>query len=209
MRLPFQSVRRSISGVLWFDSPGGASIFWAEFAKPHIRAASRVDAATRAAHDQFNRAYEDARDDVFRYLITLGLHPPQAQEATQEVFLRFYRATRNGEEIRNVRAWVFRVAHNLGLNIRAQEDFTRPFDPEVEEKLRDPAQTPEFSLLERERMLQLHRAVEALSPQQQQCLRLRAQGLRYHEIAETIGISISTVSEFLQRAIQRLRKATQ
>src|SRR6185369_17554948 len=54
--------------------------------------------------DQVSRLFEEARDDVYRYLLTLGLHPPQAQEATQEVFLRLYTTLRKGEEIQNPRA---------------------------------------------------------------------------------------------------------
>ena len=62
-------------------------------------------------------------------------------------------------------------------------------------------------MIEREKLLRMHRAAETLSPQQRQCLHLRAEGLRYQEIADTIGVSVSTVSEFLKRAIVRLRKA--
>jgi RNA polymerase sigma-70 factor (ECF subfamily) len=50
-------------------------------------------------------------------------------------------------------------------------------------------------------------AIADLSPQQQQVLQLRAAGLRYREIAETIGIGTSTVNEFMRRAVARLRKA--
>jgi len=40
---------------------------------------------------QFTHAFEESRDDVCRYLLTLRLSPPRAQETTQEVFLRLYR----------------------------------------------------------------------------------------------------------------------
>ena len=53
----------------------------------------------------------------------------------------------------------------------------------------------------------MKQALDTLSPQQRQCLHLRAEGLRYREIAETIGVGISTVGEFLNRAVTRLRKA--
>jgi RNA polymerase sigma-70 factor (ECF subfamily) len=53
----------------------------------------------------------------------------------------------------------------------------------------------------------LSRAIGELSPQQKNCLHLRAQGLRYREIAETIGISTSAVGEFLRRAVTRLKEA--
>ena len=156
--------------------------------------------------DQVTHAFEQARDDVYRYLLTLGLAPPQAQEATQEVFLRFYLALRKGELIRNTRGWIFRVAHNLGLDWRAK-DRDEPLDAAVEALLRDARPGPDADLIERERMKQIGDAWKTLSPQQRQCLYLRAEGLKYREIGETLGISISTVREFLTRAIARLQKA--
>jgi RNA polymerase sigma-70 factor, ECF subfamily len=151
--------------------------------------------------------FEEARDDVYRYLLTLGVHPPQAQEATQEVFLRLYMALKKGDRIENVRGWIFRVAHNQGLTLRGREDAARPFDPELEIRVPDPRDDPERALLDRERWLGFHRAVENLSEQQQRCLYLRAEGFRYREIAAILGISDSAVGEFLRRAIGRLRKA--
>jgi RNA polymerase sigma-70 factor (ECF subfamily) len=157
---------------------------------------------------EVSRAYVDWRDDVYRYLLRLGLYPPQAQEAAQEVFLRLYTTLRKSSEpIANPRAWVFRTAHNLGLTLRARENRSRPFEPEWETMIPDTGRSPEARLIEREKLLRVHQAVGDLSPQQRQCLRLRAEGLRYHEIAEIIGVSVSTVYEFLRRGIARLRKA--
>jgi RNA polymerase sigma-70 factor (ECF subfamily) len=67
-------------------------------------------------------------------------------------------------------------------------------------------ESPEQSLLERERMTLFHRAVEGLSEQQKRCLFLRLEGLRYPEIGSALGISASAVGEFLRRAVSRLRK---
>lgn len=156
--------------------------------------------------EQVTRAFEDSREDVYRYLLTLGLPPPQAQEAAQEVFLRLHVALEKGDQIQNVRAWIFRVAHNHGLDVRAKEQF-RPLEPGLEAALRDGSRGAEMDLIEQERMSQLGEAWKTLSPQQRQCLHLRAEGLRYREIAEAMGISISTVREFLSRAIVRLQKA--
>jgi len=52
----------------------------------------------------------------------------------------------------------------------------------------------------------LRQAVAKLTPQQRECLRLRASGLRYREIAEVLGIGISSVGELVQRATARLRE---
>lgn len=156
--------------------------------------------------EEVARLFEETRDDVYRYLLTLGLHPPQAQEATQEVFLRLYATLKRKEEIRNHRAWIFRVAHNLGLKIRARQS-SQPFDPGLESRLRHPDRNPEQSLLDRERVMQVHQAMAGLSEQQRRCLDLRLQGLRYPEIGEALGISPSAVGEFLRRAMNRLRRS--
>jgi len=156
--------------------------------------------------EQVGQLFEEAREDVYRYLLTLGLYPPQAQEATQEVFLRLYETMRKGEEILNHRAWIFRVAHNLGLKIRARQNPLVSFDAELETRLASQTPDPERTLLERERNVQFHRAVEGLSEQQRRCLFLRLEGLRYPEIGATLGISASAVGEFLRRAVARLRR---
>ena len=92
-----------------------------------------------ALRDEVGKLYEEAREDVYRYLLTLGLHPPRAQEAAQEVFLRLYTTLRKGDKLENPRAWVFRVAHNLGLKIRARQNSEEPIDPEWESKTRGKA----------------------------------------------------------------------
>jgi RNA polymerase sigma-70 factor (ECF subfamily) len=156
--------------------------------------------------EQVTRAFEDAREDVYRYLLTFGLPPPQAQEAVQDVFLRLYVALEKGDLIENMRAWIFRVAHNLGLDMRSRRQ-TVPIEPELESALRDTARGVEADLIERERMDQLGDAWKTLSLQQRQCLYLRTEGLRYREIASAMGISISSVRAFLDRAVLRLQKA--
>ena len=156
--------------------------------------------------DQVTRLYEDARDVVYRYLLLLGLHPPEAQEAAQEVFLRFYTTLKRGEEIQSPRGWIFRVAHNYGLKVRAKQNHTAPYDPELELKLTSREENAEQGLLDRDRTSRLHRAIQGLSEQQRRCLYLRMEGLRYPEIGEALGIGASTVGEFLRRAISRLKK---
>ena len=43
--------------------------------------------------------FEEMRESVYRYVLSLGLYPPQAQEATQEVFLRRYAALNQDKPI--------------------------------------------------------------------------------------------------------------
>jgi len=172
----------------------------------HLAQILRHDRGLPALQAQVTQLFEECREDVYRYLLTLGLDPARAQESAQEVFLRLYASLKKGEQIQNPRGWIFRVAHNYGLKVRARQSNESAFDADLESWLASPARTPEHELLERERMLHFHRAVEGLSEQQKRCLFLRMEGLRYPEIGAALGISTSAVGEFLRRAMARLRK---
>jgi RNA polymerase sigma-70 factor (ECF subfamily) len=49
--------------------------------------------------------------------------------------------------------------------------------------------------------------VLALTEQERQCLFLRAEGLRYRQIAEILGVSVGTVSILLARSLDKLKRA--
>jgi RNA polymerase sigma-70 factor (ECF subfamily) len=61
-------------------------------------------------------------------------------------------------------------------------------------------------LLHEERTARLRVAMEALSVAQKECLALRAEGLKYREIAQILDLSVSTVGENIQRGLERLKE---
>src|SRR6202453_1146605 len=68
------------------------------------------------------------RNPLLRYVISLGLSLHDGEEIIQEVFLALFRHLQLGKSRRNLRGWVFRVAHNLALkqhnaNKRARATF--------------------------------------------------------------------------------------
>lgn len=149
--------------------------------------------------ERVERLFVERREEIYVYLVSLGVRPEEAQEMTQESFMKYFVALGEGQSIANPRAWVYAVAHNLAVNSLARgEVLAVPMATE---------ETPESLILEPERMAALRNAISSLSPQQQSCLHSRADGFRYKEIAAILGISPSTVGEFLQRAVKRLRKA--
>ena len=164
---------------------------------------------TKAARlqDDVEQIYSQTRAAICAYIRCLGVTDAQAQEVTQEVYLLLYQTMRKGKEVLNLRAWLFRVAHNLSLRVRSREKAFRSVDPDWERFTSLTVESPERAMLDREKMRKVQSALETLSPQQRNCLYLRAEGLRYREIAEVMGISLSTVNEFLRRAIARLAEA--
>jgi RNA polymerase sigma-70 factor (ECF subfamily) len=66
---------------------------------------------------------------------------------------------------------------------------------------------PEERLISNQRQGRLLAVVSALPEQDRLCFRLRAEGLRYREIAEVLGISLGSVSVSLTRSLARLMRA--
>ena len=150
-------------------------------------------------HANVEKLFFERREEIYVYLVSLGAPPEDAQDMTQESFLKLYLALREGQQIENPRAWLYTVAHNLAVNARLRDEKVfRPSEVGSE--------NPESLVLASERTEQLRLAIGNLSPQQRSCLHLRAEGFRYREIAGILGINPSTVGEFLQRAVKRLRK---
>jgi RNA polymerase sigma-70 factor, ECF subfamily len=137
-------------------------------------------------------------------VLFLGVPRDQGPEVTQEVFLRLFQTMLKGEDISNARAWLFRVAHNLAIRVRSRERAVRSVDTDWQRFGGPSADSQERVILDRERMQRVHAALAELSAQQKNCLYLRSEGLRYREIAAVMGISSSSVNEFLRRAISKL-----
>jgi RNA polymerase sigma-70 factor (ECF subfamily) len=171
-----------------------------------------VTAQAKDAADKLERylaeLYETLRLPVFRYLVCLGLPNGDADEILQETFLRAYRHLQGGRTDANFRGWVFRVAHNLAINHhKKQRWFCGLVDLEASASffpMVDPSPSAEEMLLRKERLRRVGIALRSLSPQEMQCIQLRAEGFRYREIADIVGIGISTVADSLRRALAKL-----
>jgi RNA polymerase sigma-70 factor (ECF subfamily) len=150
--------------------------------------------------------YAASHNNIYEYLVTLGCPPDTAKEITQEAFLRLYRVLRAGKAIEHPKAWVYRVAHNLACDTAGCTSREAVLSDALVATLASRDKGAEHALLEREWHEELQAAFQNLSKQQRLCLELRAEGLRYREIAAALGIQTSTVGRFLGRAMTRLRK---
>ena len=147
---------------------------------------------------------------VYRYLLGVVGNRDDAEEMTQDVFLSLYGTLQKGTRIDNVRAWIFRVAHNLAMNHQKRPRIVEAVDEaewlKLSQERLDPANDSEQRLLRMEKRTRMLKAMKCLSPQERHCLDLRAEGLCFREIAEVLGIRISTVETFLDRGIRKIAK---
>ncbi len=154
--------------------------------------------------------YDAHRSRLISYVSAFGIARHDCEEVVQEVFLSLFDHLRKGKSDSNLRGWLFRVAHNLALKRclvnRRWSARLEPNGGEMEDH-RDPSPTPEEHVLSAHRQRRLRAVASALPEQDQWCLRLRAEGLRYREIAQVLGISLGAVSNSLARSMGRLMRA--
>ena len=124
----------------------------------------------------------------------------------QEAFLRLFAHLAAGNDLEDEKAWLFRVSHNLAINHLKRRGAAPSPDDYAEPAATEPS--PETRMLEKERASGLRSAIHHLTDHQRRVLYLRAEGLRYREIAETLEISVSSVVDTLARAVERLRKTS-
>jgi RNA polymerase sigma-70 factor, ECF subfamily len=156
------------------------------------------------------RLFEQFRDPLLRYALSFGICMHDAEEVIQEVFLSLFQHLQSGRSRKNLRGWIFRVAHNLALKQRYANQRSRDKTESGETVAQlqfDPAPNPEEHLSSAQRQGRLLAVVRAMRETDQNCLRLRAEGLRYREIASIVGISLGAVSMSLTRSIARLIRA--
>lgn len=153
--------------------------------------------------------FDESRSGLLRYVASLGVSLCDGEEIIQEVFLALFRHLQLGRPRDNLRGWIFRVAHNLALKqclANQKLKLRREPDDRVFEQ-RDPGPTPEERAAGNQRLQRLRAVVEAMPERERRCLYLRAEGLRYREIARAAGMSLGAVSIALTRAFSRLRRA--
>jgi RNA polymerase sigma-70 factor, ECF subfamily len=168
-----------------------------------------LPASPRAIEDDIIELFDHLRDGLLRYVVSLGLGPHDAEDVIQEVFLSLFLHLRLGRSRANLRGWVFRVAHNLALKHRQRARRRQANGAAAEEALEnhvDPAANPEEQLAKNQQQRHLLLAVAALSEPDQLCLRLRAEGLGYREIADVLDMSLGAVAKSLARSMERLMR---
>ena len=144
----------------------------------------------------------------------------EASEATQEAFVRIYKAIGRFRGECGLKTWIYKIAVSASLNRRRwwkrwKEHVPFSLDaplPSSRESPRflqvsNPGEDPETAFARRETEQAVQRALAALAVEFRTVIVLRdIEGLTYEEIAETLAISMGTVKSRLWRARCQLRQ---
>ena len=156
--------------------------------------------------------FDQMQDRLLRYLLSTGVPVQDGEEIIQEVFLALFQHLQRGKSRRNLRAWVFQVAHNLSVKhyVARRRDRLHLVDSgatPAENSLVDRTPSPEDQLAGTQRHVRLQSILAALPDQDRRCLSLRAEGLTYREIGKVLDMSLGAVALSLGRSLARFARA--
>lgn len=169
-------------------------------ARPRAAGGDAAAAGVQLAVELFERYHEE----VYGYLCGMLREPEWAEDLAQEAFLRVLQARHRLPEVRNPRAWLYRVATNVALNAlrRRRRLAWLPW------LARDEAcHTPDVAEQVAGQSA-LESALAALQPAYRAPLLLYAQyGLSPAEVAEALGLSEAAARKRIYRATEMFRQA--
>jgi RNA polymerase sigma-70 factor (ECF subfamily) len=177
----------------------------------------RFKAGDQGAFDEMVTRYWDR---IYGMVNQLLRNQQDAEEVTQDAFIRAHRALGDFRGESSFSTWLYQIATNLARNRywywwRRKRDrsvsFEAPLGTDSETTLADivPAEvvSPEDATVTQEFVDRVSAGMEQLSEKHREILILRnVQNLSYEEIAEILKISVGTVKSRIARARESLRE---
>jgi RNA polymerase sigma-70 factor (ECF subfamily) len=128
-----------------------------------------------------------------------------ADDLTQESFVKFWLSLDKLDPQKSFKAYLFQIARNLAINHVSRSMPSVPF--EEEDILLQLTQNPEKEIESSFFMNDFQRAIDTLPERCKTTFLLsRFSGFNYTEISETMGVSLQTVKNQMNKALAVLRK---
>jgi RNA polymerase sigma-70 factor (ECF subfamily) len=172
-----------------------------------------IERARSGDRDAFDELVAAHLPRVWNVVWRVVRHREDAEDVTQEVFVRAWRALPEYRAEAKLSTWLHRIAMNVALNHadRASEKARRQsvtLDPERD--ARPAAETPIDALEAEELRRRLAECLDALPPAWRAALALReGSSMSYDEMARALGIALGTVRSRLARARVALKECVE
>jgi RNA polymerase sigma-70 factor (ECF subfamily) len=160
------------------------------------------------AEDAFEAVVGTHHAEIRRYLLRITARASDADDLSQETFLRAFRAYRALPEGANVRAWLFAIATNLGRNhFRAQSRRRRAYAAVA---LETPAGAPghaDGQVMADEARARIERVIDGLPDKQRLAFIMRKMHeLDYSEIGSSLRCSEESARAHVFQALRKVRR---
>lgn len=162
-----------------------------------------VLAGNKEAYGLLIHKYENK---IYTLLLRMIHDSQDAQDLTQECFIKAYHYLHSFDPERKFSSWLYRIASNLCLNALQARQKKQLHPGELEEKWLVEEDSPESILLRKEHVSEIREVVDELPEHYRMVLLLRyLEDMSYQEISTVLDIPISTVQVRIHRAKIKLR----
>ena len=153
--------------------------------------------------------------DIFAYLRRLCCSNHDAEDLTQQTFLKAWSSLDGFSGRSKFTTWLYKIAFNHSIDaIRKKKLKTLPLDRpillregEVRHEIRDETQSPEGDFIFSEKKELIQKTIDALPERYRMAIILRHQEERsYEEISQILKIPLGTVKARIFRAREMLKK---
>jgi RNA polymerase sigma-70 factor, ECF subfamily len=175
-----------------------------------------IEGMVRGDQRAFRELVERYKKKVYYLALDMAGNPVDAEDISQEVFLKVYRSFSTFRRGAKLGSWLYRVTYNAAIDhLRSKGAAPEPMADEVLESRsrkgdglpHGNAPDPAAAAEERELQARIAKALEKVSPQEKAVFLLRHnEDLMLKDIAETLGLSIGSVKSYLFRAVRKLQK---
>ena len=172
-------------------------------------AGSGVSISRVMAEDAFEALVGAHHAEIRRYLLRITARASDADDLSQETFLRAFRAYRALPGGANVRAWLFAIATNLGRNhFRAQSRRRRAYAAAaLETPLRPLGANPDGEAMADEARVRIEGVIDGLPQKQRLAFIMRKMHeLEYAEIGTSLRCSEESARAHVFQALRKIRK---
>jgi RNA polymerase sigma-70 factor (ECF subfamily) len=150
------------------------------------------------------KKYQDRIYNLCRYLL---VHPQDAEDAAQEVFIKAYRKLKDFRPESSLYTWLYRIGVNTCLDHKRKYRPEPLKDESLVEGLLSAEPSPERSYQSKEIGRAIQAALAQLPKNSRAVIVLKEiDGLSYEEMAEVLQTSIGTVKSRISRARDELRR---
>jgi RNA polymerase sigma-70 factor (ECF subfamily) len=182
----------------------------------HMDENAIIEGMARGDQRAFRELVESYKKKVYYLALDMAGNPVDAEDISQEVFLKVYRSFSTFRRGAKLGSWLYRVTYNASIDhLRSKGAAPQPMADEILESRsregdglpRGGASDPVAAAEERELQARIAKALEKVSPQEKAVFLLRhGEDLMLKDIAETLGLSIGSVKSYLFRAVRKLQK---
>jgi RNA polymerase sigma-70 factor (ECF subfamily) len=159
-----------------------------------------AEQAGKGDHTAFNTLFERYKGRIYRFCLLMLGDEAAASDIYQDVFIRFYRACREGQRMYNVRGYLVTVARTRCISALRDMKRLTSMDEELEI-----ACQPDETVFDTNAHLQ--QALMSIAPQYREAFLLfELEGYSYDEISRQLEITHDVVKNRIYRAKQALQK---